>query len=52
MIGELRFNALMEKKKVRASPFVILLAFEYFLFPPRKAVKEAPANFPKKTKAS
>ena len=46
---EFLFIALMEKKNMKTSPFVILLAFQYFPVPlSRKAVKEAPAIFPQK----
>ena len=46
---EFLFIALMEKKKVKTSPFVILLASPFL----QEGSKKAPAIFPqKKTKAS
>ena len=36
------------KGKVEASPFVILLAVQYFPFPPGRQKRQAPSNFPKK----
>ena len=54
LMGELNmeflFIASMKKRKVKASPFVILLAFQYFPIPPGRQEREAPPNFPKKNK--
>ena len=40
----------MEKRKKKTSPFVILLAFQYFSFPLARQFREAPPNFPPKNK--